>query len=109
MPAVSALAFAIGFCVDLVVSFARHLSLGSTAWDLGIFDQAVYLIGHGLPAQSSLLGFHILGDHGALVLYPLGWLSRLIASPFLLLALQSAALAGAVFPLAELGRLRGLK
>ena len=103
------LAFAIGFCVYLSAALVRHAWLQSSAWDLGIFDQAVDLIGRGWPADSSLLGFHILGDHGAVVLYPLGWLSRLIPSPFLLLVLQSAALAGAVFPLAELGRLRGLK
>ena len=103
------LAFAIGFCVYLSAALVRHAWLQSSAWDLGIFDQAVDLIGRGWPADSSLLGFHILGDHGAVVLYPLGWLSRLIPSPFLLLVLQSAALAGAVFPLVELARLRGLK
>jgi uncharacterized membrane protein len=100
--------FVIGFLFYLVAALIRHGWLQSSAWDLGIFDQAVYLIGRGLPPYSSLLGFHILGDHGALVLYPLGWISRYLPSPWLLFVLQSAALASVVFPLAELARLRGL-
>jgi len=53
----------------------RHYWFQTHGWDLGIFDQAIYLISRGWPAESSLLGFHILGDHGALVLYPVGWIS----------------------------------
>jgi uncharacterized membrane protein len=86
----------------------RHAWFQTSAWDLAIFDQATYLIAQGWPAQSSLLGFHILGDHGALVLYPVGWLSRLIPSVVLWMVLQSAALAATVFPLDQLGQLRGL-
>ena len=86
----------------------RHAWFQTSAWDLAIFDQATYLIGQGWPAQSSLLGFHILGDHGALVLYPVGWLSRLFPSVGLWMVLQSAALAATVFPLDRLGQLRGL-
>ena len=86
----------------------RHAWFQTSAWDLAIFDQATYLIAEGWPAQSSLLGFHILGDHGALVLYPVGWLSRLIPSVGLWMVLQSAALAATVFPLDQLGQLRGL-
>ncbi len=86
----------------------RHAWFQTSAWDLAIFDQATYLIAEGWPAQSSLLGFHILGDHGALVLYPVGWLSRLIPSVGLWMVLQSAALAATAFPLDQLGQLRGL-
>ena len=86
----------------------RHAWFQTSAWDLAIFDQATYLIAQGLPAQSSLLGFHILGDHGAVVLYPVGWLSRLFPSVGLWMVLQSAALAATVFPLDQLGQMRGL-
>jgi uncharacterized membrane protein len=96
------------FCMYAGALALRHLWFQTSAWDLAIFDQAVHLIGQGLPAQSSLLGHHILADHGAFVLYPLGWLSRLIPSPALLFLVQSAALAAAVFPLAALARWRGL-
>jgi hypothetical protein len=37
----------------------------TSAWYLAIFDQAVALTAQGLPAQISLLGHHILADHGA--------------------------------------------
>lgn len=100
--------FILGFVAYCGALAIRHAWFQTSAWDLAIFDQAVFLIGQGLPAQSSLLGYHILGDHGALVLYPLGWMSRLIPSPSLLFVVQSAALASSVFPLAELARLRGL-
>jgi hypothetical protein len=105
---VSWLLFLLAFVIDAGALSLRHAWFQTGAWDLAIFDQAVALIGQGAPAQSSLLGFHILGDHGALVLYPLGWLSRWLPSPGLLIAVQAAALAGAVFPLAQLARLRGL-
>jgi uncharacterized membrane protein len=100
--------FAIGFLVYFSAASLRHVWLQSSAWDLGIFDQAVYLIGSGLRPESSFLGFHIIGDHGALVLYPLGLISRWFPSPWSLFVLQAAALASVVFPLAQLARLRGL-
>lgn len=100
--------FLLGFAAYCGALVVRHAWFQTSAWDLAIFDQAVFLIGRGLPAHSSLLGYHILGDHGALVLYPLGWMSRLIPSPALLFVGQSLALAGSVFPLAALARRRGL-
>ncbi len=100
--------FLLGFSCFATALGLRHQWFQTGAWDLAIFDQAVSLIGAGQPAHSSLLGFHILGDHGALVLYPLGWLSRLVPSLPLLIGLQSAALAAAVFPLDRLAKLRGL-
>jgi len=105
---VSRLFFLLGFSCFATALGLRHQWFQTGAWDLAIFDQAVALIGAGLPANSSLLGFHILGDHGALVLYPLGWLSRWVPSLPLLIGLQSAALASAVFPLERLAKLRGL-
>jgi uncharacterized membrane protein len=100
--------FVVAFCLYGTALSLRHAWFQTSAWDLAIFDQAVTLIGQGLPAQSSLLGYHILADHGAFVLVPLGWASRLIPSPALLFLLQSAALASAVFPLSALAQFRSL-
>ncbi len=100
--------FAAAFALYFGAVALRHRWFQTSAWDLGIFDQAVYLIGQGRAPVSSFLGFHILGDHGALVLYPLGLLDRLIPSVYTLLALQAAALASAVFPLQRLARRRQL-
>ena len=100
--------FFIGFFFYGGALALRHYWFQTSAWDLGIFNQAIYLISQGLPPQSSLLGFHILGDHGALVLYPLGWLAAFIPSLKLLFVLQAAALSSAVFPLARLAKQQSL-
>jgi uncharacterized membrane protein len=105
---VAGLLFVFASCAYGLALALRHAWFQTSAWDLAIFDQAVALIAQGLPPDSSLLGYHILGDHGAFVLYPLGWLARLIPSPWLLFALQSLALASSVFPLAALAEQRGL-
>ncbi len=98
------LIFILGFFSFSGALALRHYWFQTSAWDLGIFDQATYLISRGIDPQSSFLGFHILGDHGALVLYPIGWLSSIFPSVFLLFILQGAALASAVFPLAKLAK-----
>ncbi|MBW4686325.1 MAG: DUF2079 domain-containing protein [Komarekiella atlantica HA4396-MV6] len=87
----------------------RHELFNSGAWDLGIFDQAVYLISQGQPPISSFLGFHILGDHAAWILYPLALLYKIYPSVYWLFAVQSAALALGALPTWYLARQAGLK
>ena len=82
-------------------SAARHAWFQSNAWDLGIFDQAIYLISQGQEPVSTLLGFHILGDHAAFVLYPIGLIYHAFPSVYLLLTLQSVAIASCIYPLYE--------
>ncbi|MBO3462163.1 DUF2079 domain-containing protein [Aetokthonos hydrillicola Thurmond2011] len=89
-------------------SSVRHLLFQSTAWDLGIFDQAVYLISQGEKPVSSFLGFHILGDHAALVFYPLAVLYKIFPSVYWLFAVQAFALAIGSLPIWYLARLAGL-
>lgn len=79
--------------IFFLCSTARHLLYQSTAWDLGIYDQTLYLISQNLPAIPTFLGFHILADHGAFIFYPLSLLYRLFPSVYWLFALQSTALA----------------
>ena len=88
--------------------WVRHAWFQTNSWDLGIFDQATYLISKGLTPYSTLLDFHILGDHGALVLYPIGWLSTIFPSVKLLFILQGLALASTVFPLEKLAKKNNL-
>lgn len=79
-------------------SASRHILFQSTAFDLGIFDQAVYLISQGETPISSLMGFHILGDHAAFIFYPLALLYLIHPSVYWLFAVQALVLAsGAVF------------
>ncbi|MBD2774909.1 DUF2079 domain-containing protein [Iningainema sp. BLCCT55] len=95
--------------VLFVCSSLRHLLFQSTAWDLGIFDQAIYLISQGEKPISSFLGFHILGDHAALIFYPLAVLYKIYPSVYWLFALQAAALALGALPIYYLARQAGLK
>lgn len=79
-------------------SSLRHILFHSAAWDLGIFDQAVYLISQGKSPISSFLGFHILGDHAAIIFYPLALLYKIYPTVYWLLLVQAIALAsGALF------------
>lgn len=87
----------LGICLGyslLLFSFSsvKHLLFQSSAWDLGIFDQAVYLISIGATPLSSFTGFHILGDHGAWMLYPLALLYKIFPSVYWLLLVQAGSL-----------------
>ncbi|MDZ8238242.1 MAG: DUF2079 domain-containing protein [Nostoc sp. ChiQUE01a] len=90
-------------------SAARHELFKSTAFDLGIFDQAIYLISIGQPPISSYLNFHILGDHAAFIFYPLALLYKIYPSVYWLFAIQAFALAIAALPLWYLSLQAGLK
>jgi uncharacterized membrane protein len=100
------------FCVTFVcVYVAYYLRLsyflydhyGMSAFDLGIFDQAVWLISRGRAPWVTLRGLHILADHSSLILYLIAPLYRLWSSPKLLLLLQTLALAGGALPVYGLG------
>jgi uncharacterized membrane protein len=91
-----------------ICSSVRHLLFQSAAFDLGIFDQAVYLISQGLPPISSFLGFHYLGDHAAWSVYLLALLYRIYPSVYWLLAVQAICLALGVVPTWLLARQAGL-
>ncbi|NMG22706.1 DUF2079 domain-containing protein [Brasilonema bromeliae] len=85
-------------------SSLRHELFKSTAYDLGIFDQAVYLISQGQSPISSFLGFHILGDHAALIFYLLALFYKIYPSVYWLFAVQAGALALAALPIWHLAR-----
>ncbi|WP_425354774.1 DUF2079 domain-containing protein, partial [Limnoraphis robusta] len=54
-----------------ICSSLRHALFQSNAFDLGIFDNGIYLISQGQEPFVVFRGLHILGDHGAWILYPL--------------------------------------
>lgn len=70
-------------------SIARHLRFESFGFDLGIYDQVIWLASRGLPLFSSLLDYHAWGDHFTptlVLLAPLYWLWE---SPLVLLFFQA--------------------
>lgn len=89
-------------------SSARHLLFQSTAYDLGIYDQVIYLISRGLPAISSYLGFHHMGNHAAYSVYPLALLYWIHPSVYWLFGVQAICLAGGALPTWFLARQAGL-
>lgn len=75
-----------------------HERFATSAYDLGTFDQGIWLAGHGRGLFVTVRGLPLLGDHVRLfsfVLAPLYWLWDDVRA---LLLLQSAAIAaGALF------------
>ncbi len=89
-------------------SSTRHLLFHSGGYDLGIFDQALYLLSQGENPFVTIRGIHILGDHAALILYPLSLLYKIIPSVYGLLGIQALALASGGFLCFRLSRQAGL-
>lgn len=90
----------------------RHALFKSNAYDLGWYDQYIYLISQGLPPIVSFRGqqtFHLLGDHVAIICYPLALLYKIYATVHWLFAVQAIALAGSCWLVWLLSRQSGLK
>ena len=83
------------------VSIRRHVELLTSAYDLGIYDQAVRSYSHFSLPYNSVQGphFDILGDHFSPVLALLAPLYWIHDSPTTLLAAQGALIALGVVPL----------
>ncbi|MEM6755498.1 MAG: DUF2079 domain-containing protein, partial [Cyanobacteria bacterium P01_C01_bin.38] len=92
-----------------VCSSLRHLLFQSGAFDLGIYDQVVYLMSEGKPPISSILGFHHMGNHAAWAVYPLALLYKIYPSAYWLLAVQAVSLASGAIPTYYLAKQAGLK
>lgn len=91
-----------------VASSARHALFHSTAYDLAIFDQAIYLISQNQTPFSSLMEINILGDHAAFIFYPLALLYKIYPDVHWLLFVQAFALALGAWPSWSLARQAGL-
>ncbi len=88
-------------------SALRHHLFRSGGLDLGFFDQLVYLISTGQKPVSSILGFHVLADHAAFMVYLLAPLYWIWPNVHTLLAVQAIGLAAGSYPLWKIARLRG--
>lgn len=105
-----AVAWMIG--VSTLILFAasslRHFLFQSTALDLAVFDQWIYLTSQGLPPISSFFGFHMIGDHAAFVLYLIALLYKIYPDVHWLFAIQAIALALGCLPIYSLSLQTGL-
>lgn len=90
-------------------SSLRHVLFQSTAFDLGYFDQAIYLISQGQTPIVSFWGYHFLGGHADWAIYGLALLYKIYPSVYWLFAVQALALAFATLPIFHLACQAGLK
>ncbi|NES21383.1 MAG: DUF2079 domain-containing protein [Symploca sp. SIO3E6] len=79
--------------VFFLCSSWRHALFQSTAFDLGFFDQALYLMSQGKTPIVSFWGYHAMADHAAPILYPLALLYKIYPDVHWLFAVQAIALA----------------
>ncbi len=100
--------FGISTLILLISSIVRH-ELFNSSGDLAFFDQTVYLISQGKQPISSVLGFHVLADHAAWILYPIALLYKIYPHVYWLFAVQSVALSLGVLPTYLLALQAGLK
>ncbi|MEG4406153.1 DUF2079 domain-containing protein [Microcoleus sp. MON2_D5] len=94
--------------VLLAASSARHALFQSTAFDLAIFDQAIYLISQNQTPFSSFMAINIWGDHAAFIFYPLALLYKIYPDVHWLFLVQAVSLALGAWPSWSLARQAGL-
>ena len=94
--------------VFFACSSFRHALFQSGAFDLGFFDNAIYLISQGQRPFVTFNSIHILGDHAAYLLYPLALLYKIVSNIHWLFAVQAVALALGAMPTFYLAKEAGL-
>lgn len=100
------LTYLVGFTTLILFGFSslRHALFQSTALDLAFFDQLVYLASQNLSPISSLLGFHLIGDHAAFILYFIALFYKIKPDVHWLFFIQALALASGAIPIYALSR-----
>jgi uncharacterized membrane protein len=96
------LVVAVALVYSALVSFysiATYSSFRADTYDLGNFDQTLWLISRFIYPYNTGMGVHFMGDHASFLLYPLAALYWLAADVRLLLAIQSIVVALGVVPL----------
>jgi len=82
-----------------VLAVLRHYLLQSNAFDLGLFDQWIWLTSKNLPSYSTMTGLHMFADHGAWTLYIFAVVYKLIPDINILFLSQSLSLCLTTIPL----------
>lgn len=100
------LAFAIGSYLLLFISWTlqNHYTFGTFGFDLGIFDQGVWLLSQFKEPFITVMGTHLFGDHTSFILILLVPLYWIWPSVNVLLVVQCLVLGMAAIPAFLLGR-----
>jgi uncharacterized membrane protein len=81
----------------------------SSVFDLGYFDQAIYLISQGKTPIVSFWGYHFMGGHADWILYFLALPYKIYPDVRWLFVIQAVALALGALPTWQIARQAGLK
>lgn len=76
-----------------------HRGLGTFAYDVGLYDQGVWLLSRGEAPFVTLMGRNLFGDHASLILLFLVPLYWIIPGTATLLVVQAMAIAAGAVPL----------
>ena len=82
-----------------LLAVLRHYLLQSNAFDLGLFDQWIWLTSQNLPSYSSMTGLHMFADHGAWILYIPSLIYKIMPDLNILFLSQSISLCFTAIPL----------
>jgi uncharacterized membrane protein len=88
--------------VMLLISLRRFNLFGAQAFDLGIFQQGVWLLANGFYPFVTIRGWHIFADHFSPILFVFVPFYKFFPHPFWLFFGQTVALALGVVPLYRL-------
>lgn len=83
--------------IFFLASSLRHALFQSNAYDLGWYDQFAYFISQGQPPIVTFANYHLLGDHVALIFYPIALFYKIYPDVHWLFAIQAIALAVAAW------------
>lgn len=92
--------------ISTLITFHRHDHLVSSVFDLGIFDQAVWLISHGHSLFLTTRGLNVFADHFDPILFFLAPIYWIWASPKALLFIQCLACALGGYPIYRIAEKR---
>ncbi len=82
----------------------NHYAFGTAGFDLGIFDQGLWLLSRFKEPFVTVMGTHLFGDHTSFILIPLIPLYWIWPSAYVLLVTQCLALGLAAIPAFLLAR-----
>ena len=99
----------IGLCVVHAIATTRlqwdiHRGLGTSAYDVGLYDQGVWLLSRFEAPFVTLMGRNLFGDHASLILILVAPLYWIWPGTETLLALQSFVVAAGALPIYFFGR-----
>ena len=81
------------------IAIDLHNGLGTFSYDVGLYDQGLWLLSRGHAPFVTLMGRNLLGDHASLILLlllPLYWIAP---STITLLVVQAIVVAGGAIPM----------